>query len=381
MPDLRPFPYSLNMDHETFEQASNHAQLSSDTRDPDLSLIPGLPDDIALLCLVRVPRKYHPLLKSVSRRWRALVHSEAFYACRQNLRLAEAWVYSLCRDASDQVHGYVREPTKRRWRPLKGVPPQCSKRYGMAFGVLGHRLYLLGGCRWLEDASTQVHYYDAITDEWGEAAPLVKPRCHFVCESLEHKLYAIGGMGLSSETLHSFEVYDPIKNEWTLSEDPDILADPGESLSFEGNIYIRHVSPDVVPSHYAAMCRPSAGGKWQPVDGGMVMGLRGPAVVVGSRVYMVDQGSGGVRLMVWDEKERDWVGVGRLSGLVVRGPCKLAGLGGRGVVVVGRGMGGAVVDLKASGSRGVGVLVGSSVVGLGGECSNNQVICCESIAV
>ncbi|KAG9450983.1 hypothetical protein H6P81_010948 [Aristolochia fimbriata] len=38
-------------------------------------LINGLPDDLALLCLARVPRRYHHNLKCVSKRWKELVHS------------------------------------------------------------------------------------------------------------------------------------------------------------------------------------------------------------------------------------------------------------------------------------------------------------------
>ena len=52
-------------------------------------LICGLPDDIALICLARVPRKYHALLRCVSKRWRDLVSSEEWHAYRQKHKLDE----------------------------------------------------------------------------------------------------------------------------------------------------------------------------------------------------------------------------------------------------------------------------------------------------
>ncbi|CAB4300412.1 unnamed protein product [Prunus armeniaca] len=74
------------------------------------SLISGLPDDIALFCLARVPRKYHTLQKCVSKKWRYLVCSEEWHSYCQKHKLDETWIYALCRDKLDRLCCYVLDP-------------------------------------------------------------------------------------------------------------------------------------------------------------------------------------------------------------------------------------------------------------------------------
>lgn len=141
-------------------------------------LICGLPDDIALSCLARVPRKYHTLLKCVSKRWRDLVCSEEWQSYRLKHKLSETWIYALCRDKFEQVCCYVLDPdsSRRCWKPIQGLPPRTLKRKGIGFEVLGKKVYLLGGCGWSEDASNEVYCYDASGNTWSDASPLATAR-------------------------------------------------------------------------------------------------------------------------------------------------------------------------------------------------------------
>lgn len=131
-------------------------------------LIRGLPDDIALSCLARVPRKYHTVLKCVSRRWRDLVCSKEWHAYRQKHNLSETWIYALCRDKFEQICCYVLDPDspRRCWKLIEGFPPRCLKRKGMGFEALGKKVYLLGGCGWLENATDEAYCYDVSRNSW-----------------------------------------------------------------------------------------------------------------------------------------------------------------------------------------------------------------------
>ena len=142
------------------------------------ALICGLPDDIALFCLAQVPRKYHRILKCVSRRWRDLICSEEWYSYRRKKKLDETWIYALCRDKSEQYCCYVLDPNslRRCWKPIEGLPPRSLKRKGMSIEVLGNKLYLLGGCGWCEDATDEVYCYDASVNTWSEGSPLSTAR-------------------------------------------------------------------------------------------------------------------------------------------------------------------------------------------------------------
>ena len=53
-------------------------------------LLPGLPDDLAIACLIRVPRVEHPNLRMVCKRWNRLL-SRTFFS------LAARWsLYLIC---------------------------------------------------------------------------------------------------------------------------------------------------------------------------------------------------------------------------------------------------------------------------------------------
>lgn len=155
-------------------QHSSSSEGTSEIGQIQTPLICGLPDDIAFSCLARIPRKYHAVLRCVSKRWRDLVGSKELYSYRRKHSLDETWIYALCRDKCDQIHCYVLDPrsSRRSWKIIQGTPPRIMKRKGVGVEVLGNKIYFLGGCGWLEDASDEVYCYDASTNSWSNAAPL-----------------------------------------------------------------------------------------------------------------------------------------------------------------------------------------------------------------
>ncbi|KAF8413173.1 hypothetical protein HHK36_001149 [Tetracentron sinense] len=339
-------------------------------------LINGLPEDIALFCLARVPRKYHMLLKCVSKRWRELVCSKEWHSYRQKHNLEETWIYALCRDKSDQVSCYVLDPnsSRRCWKLIQGFPPRCLKRKGMAFEVLGKKVYLLGGCGWSEDATDEVYCYDASANTWDEASSLSTARCYFACEALNEKLYAIGGVGSNSSDPCSWDTFDPHKNSWTSYSDLNIVPDIEESFVLDGKIYIRCGASTISPHVYAVVYEPTSG-TWQHADEDMVSGWRGPAIVVDGILYVLDQSSG-TRLMMWQKESRDWVVVRRLSLLLTRPPCRLIAIR-KNIFVIGKGLSTMVFDVSKAGNM-VGMMISSSIPKL---ASDDDVISCKALAI
>ncbi|MCL7039187.1 hypothetical protein MKW94_012117 [Papaver nudicaule] len=345
-----------------------------------IPLLNGLPDDIALFCLARVPRRYHTLLKCVSKRWRDLVCSEDWVSYRRKHNLAESWIYVLCRDKADRLERaclYVLDPIslKRCWKLVPSLPDQCLKRKGMAFEVLGSKVCLLGGCGWFEDATDEVYCYDASRNTWDSAAPLSTARCYFACEALNEKLYAIGGVGSNLSDPHSWDMYDPSTNSWTSHSDPNIVPDVEESFVLDGKIYIRCGVSSTMPSNvYAVVYRPSSG-TWEHADKDLVSGWSGPAIVVEGNLYVLDQTSG-TRLMMWEKKSREWIAVGRLSPLLTRPPCRLASIG-KSIFVIGKGLSTVAFDVSRAGNVG-GLMVSSSIPRLAGD---NDVISCKVLSI
>lgn len=73
-------------------------------------LLPGLPDDLAIACLIRVPRLYHRKLRVVCKRWDRLLAGNFFYSLRRRLGMAEEWVYVLKRDRDGRISWHAFDP-------------------------------------------------------------------------------------------------------------------------------------------------------------------------------------------------------------------------------------------------------------------------------
>ncbi|KAF9617634.1 hypothetical protein IFM89_037697 [Coptis chinensis] len=370
-------------------------------------LISGLPDDIALFCLARVPRRYHTLLKCVSRRWKELVCSEEWYSYRRKHNLEETWIYALCRDRINQICCYVLDPnsSKRCWRRIRDIPSQCTKRKGMSFEALGNKIYLLGGCGWFQDATDEVYCYDTSKNSWDKVAAMstasfdsysvvdlvvskrvcelfalvllfgVSTWCYFACEALNEKIYAIGGVGSNSSDPLSWDTYDPRTNSWTSYSDLNVVPDIEESVVMDGKIYIRCGASSTIPPHVYSVVYEPSNGTWQHADNDMVSGWRGPSIVVNDVLYVLDETSG-TRLMMWQKESKDWVALGRLSPLLTRPPCRLAVVGNC-IIVIGKGLSTVVIDVGEARNMG-GVVVSSSIPKL---ASDDDVISCKTMSL
>lgn len=319
-----------------------------------LPLIDGLPDDIALFCLARVPRKYHKVLKCVSKRWRDLVCSEEWRAYRKQHNLDETWIYALCREKNtDQLRCYQLDPSFLRqgcWELISDLPSRCLKRKGMAFESVGRKLYLLGGCGWSEDASDEVYCYDAAMNAWSQVASMSTARCYFGCEAVDGKIYAIGGHGLETSDPHSWDTYDAISNTWESHSDPNIILDIEDSVVMDGKIYIRSRA-SAIPPHVSMAAYDPSSSQWLEPDADMRSGWHGPAVVVGGTLYMLDQSSG-TKLMMWRKDTREWTAVCRLASLLTRPPCQMVAIG-QNIFIIGKGLSTVVLDVSNIGDFGV----------------------------
>lgn len=57
-------------------------------------LIPGLPDDVALSCLLRLPVQSHSTCRAVCKRWHQLLGSkERFFTRRKELGFKDPWLF------------------------------------------------------------------------------------------------------------------------------------------------------------------------------------------------------------------------------------------------------------------------------------------------
>ncbi|KAG9131699.1 hypothetical protein Leryth_009435 [Lithospermum erythrorhizon] len=56
-------------------------------------LIPGLPNDVSLQCLARIPRYEHPIISLVCKSWKSSLHSHALFTTRSLLHISQPFLY------------------------------------------------------------------------------------------------------------------------------------------------------------------------------------------------------------------------------------------------------------------------------------------------
>lgn len=191
---------------------------------------------------------------------------------------------------------------------------------------------------------------------------------------MDDKIYAIGGLGSRSSDPNSWDTYDSLTNTWKSRADPNIVPNIEESVVLDGKIYIR-CGLSAVSSHVYVVVYEPSNGTWQHADVDLVLGWRGPALVICGTLYVLDQSSG-TKLMMWQKDSREWVSVGRLSPLLTRPPCRLIAIG-KSIFIVGKGLSTVVLDLERAVNKD-GVLVSSSIPKL---ASDECVISCKSVAI
>ncbi|KAF3780192.1 F-box/kelch-repeat protein [Nymphaea thermarum] len=267
-------------------------------------LLPGLPDDLAIHCLIRVPRVEHRKLRLVCKRWHRLLVGNYFYSLRKSLGMAEEWIYVIKRDKDGKISWHAFDPVYQLWQPLPPVPSEYSEALGFGCAVLsGCHLYLFGGKDPLKGSMRRVIFYNARTNKWHRAPDMLRRR-HFSGSCvINNCLYVAGG---ESEGVHrslrSAEMYDPNKNRWSFIADMSTAMVPFIGVVYQGRWFLKGLGSQrqVMSEVYLP-----ENNSWHPVYNGMVTGWRNPSVSLNGQLYALDCRDG-CRLRVYDGATDSW---------------------------------------------------------------------------
>lgn len=219
-------------------------------------LIPGLPDEISLEIIARVPRICYLKMKMVSRSWKVAIGGPEVYQLRKELGRTEEWLYILTK-LEDQLAWHGLDPSSGRWQrvpPMPAIAFEDESRRGFSglcmrslidssikitetvrgwagkndasmkmpfcgcsVGAVAGCLYVLGGFSRFSTIRC-VWRYNPCTNSWQESSSMTEGRAFCKISMLDDKLYAVGGIrrvkgGLSP--LQTAEVYDPQTDTWT----------------------------------------------------------------------------------------------------------------------------------------------------------------------
>ncbi|XP_011622772.1 F-box/kelch-repeat protein OR23 isoform X2 [Amborella trichopoda] len=204
-------------------------------------IIPGLPNDVARLCLACLPFSHHARLKCVSRSWRSALSSRSLFDIRSQWGKGEDLLCVFPEDPSLSPGGLF-DPRRCVWSPIHPMPCDPS-RYGLSnFGcvALGPTVYVLGGS--LFDArtfpmdrptpSSAVFCYDLVRLSWAPRSPMLTPRGSFACGACGGSTIVVAGggsrhaqFGVGGSRVSAVERYDSRSDVWEAEKGlPEVRA-------------------------------------------------------------------------------------------------------------------------------------------------------------
>eukprot|EP01018_Ginkgo_biloba_P018364 Gb_34962 [translate_table: standard] len=182
-----------------------------------VDLLPGLPHEIALDCLGRLPIHLLSNLITVCKAWHSLFSSITFYS-NPSQGLPNNWIYAHLDIAPIGSRFYVWNLHNRICLPLAPFP---SKIRPSEFTVAAGKLFSIGGSVCSDDGSVsnnrelsaEVWAYDPCTNTWGSIPPMKFPRSEPAVGTIGGKIYVVGGCRADSSDWA--EVYDPLLGIWS----------------------------------------------------------------------------------------------------------------------------------------------------------------------
>ncbi|KAM7280902.1 hypothetical protein ACFE04_008036 [Oxalis oulophora] len=232
------------------------------------SLIPGLPHDIALDCLTRVPLQSHSDMKLVCHSWRQLLSRRSyFYQQRRKFNKSGQLIFLVQSSLSTETPltsspvttTTITKPVPLQQRAVQQVSVFNGTDHSwhtltltdvtITIPLFSHcvtltslnKVMLLGG--WDPISFDPVPYpyiIDLVTGHCKRGASMLTPRSFFACGSSSvvggnstSFIYVAGGHDASKNALKSAEVYDVAADEWRMLPDMEEERDECHGLSWD----------------------------------------------------------------------------------------------------------------------------------------------------
>ncbi|WOL08134.1 hypothetical protein Cni_G16886 [Canna indica] len=290
-------------------------------------LIPGLPDEIARECLIRIHYDTFPTARSVCRLWQREIRSSFFHRLRKTAGLTTPVIAfaqaepPLAPAASGPAKKYASSasPSYRLtlFEPLTGdwscLPPIPGLPHGLPLfsnlAAVDRELVVIGG--WDPEtwaASDGVYIYDFTTGAWRRGAPMPGPRrSFFACAASAdlRTVFVAGGHDEEKNALRSAMAYDLAADAWTPM--PDMAQDRDECRGafLRGAFHVIGGYPTEAQGRFSrsAEAFDVAAWRWGPVEEDKLEAGTCPRACVaddGGRLYACRPG-GGIAALSEDE--------------------------------------------------------------------------------
>ncbi|KAK3119194.1 hypothetical protein QOZ80_9BG0715640 [Eleusine coracana subsp. coracana] len=273
-------------------------------------LIGGIGRELAISCLLRLPRSYYCAVACVNSSFCSLIRSGELYRLRREARIVEQMIYCSCNVL--EWDGF--DPNRQRWFSIPSMPPiECFTLADKESLAVGTNILVFG--RKVE--AHVVLRYSLLTNSWTTGEMMNTPRCLFGSASFGEKAIVAGGIG-ENGTLSSAELYDSEMQTWTTLPSMNRARQMCSGFFMDGKFYIIGGKADK-PNEILSCAEEFdlEKGTWRLIPD-MACGLNGgsgapPLVaVVNNELYAVDYALKEVRK--YNKENNVWITLGSLPG-------------------------------------------------------------------
>ncbi|KAK4767549.1 hypothetical protein SAY86_015299 [Trapa natans] len=274
-------------------------------------LIPGLPDDVALNCLLRLPVQSHVSCRAVCKRWHLLLgNKERFFNRRKEFGFKDPWLFVFAfHKCTGKIQWQVLDLIHFSWHTIPSMPCKdkvCPHGFRCVSIPQEGTLFVCGGMVSDVDCPLDlVLKYEMQRNRWTVVNKMITPRSFFASGVIDGMVYVAGGNSSNLLELDSAEVLDPEKGQWipiasmgTNMASYDAAVLNGKLLVTEGWLWPFYVSPR------GQVYDPSID-SWENMPVGLREGWTGSSVVVQGRLFVVSELER-MKVKVYDSETDSW---------------------------------------------------------------------------
>ncbi|CAK9162321.1 unnamed protein product [Ilex paraguariensis] len=277
-------------------------------------LIPGLPDDIAFNCLLRLPVESHGACRAVCKRWCSLLGSkERFFTRRREFGFNDPYLFVFAfHKCTGKIQWKVLDLIHFSWHSIPAMP--CKDKvcpHGFRCVSIPHEgvLFVCGGV--ISDVDCPLNLvlkYEVQKNRWSVMKKMMTARSFFASGVIDGMIYVAGGNSTDHFELNSAEVLDPDHGFWrpiasmrTNMASYDAAVLDGKLLVTEGWFWPFYVVPR------GQIYDPTTD-NWEGMATGLREGWTGSSVVVYGHLFVVSEHER-TKLKVYDSDTDSWEAV------------------------------------------------------------------------
>jgi hypothetical protein len=274
-------------------------------------LIPGLPDDIALTCLLRLPIETHSSCRTVCKRWYQLLgRKDRFFTQRKEFGFNDPWLYVFAfHKRTGKIEWQVLNLTHFSWHSIPSMPCKekvCPHGFKVVSLPNNGTLFVCGGV--ISDVDCPLNVvlkYEVCKNRWIAMKKMTTPRSFFASGVINGQIYVAGGNSTDLFELDSAEVMDPGQGIWypianmgTNMASYDSAVVNGKLLVTEGWFWPFYVVP-------RGQIYDPVTNIWKDMASGLREGWTGSSAVIYGRLFVVSEHER-TKLKVYDVNTDSW---------------------------------------------------------------------------